>query len=155
MSVKRLVFSAAASLLFLWFVVPLLSISAAESVVGISTAIVVASFSVSAAGLIAEGCIWLINTRGKMPVLKRDVPPVQAGQETELDVHSVLNDLARRVQKLEGTPETPITTPASSTTAAIAVLAASSAPVQQPPQKPQKQNKNRIDVIMGPKEVVA
>jgi len=155
MSVKRLFFSAAASLFFLWFVVPLLSSSAAESVVGISTAIVVASFSVSAAGLIAEGCIWLINTRGKMPVLKRDVTKEKAAPETEFDVPSVLNDLARRVQKLEGTPETPIATPTSSTTTSTAVLAASSAPLQQPQQKPQKQNKNRVDVILGPKEVVA
>src|SRR5271157_277612 len=63
-SVKKLIFSAAASLLFLSFVVPLLGhMNVVESVGGTATVIVVALFSLSAAGLIAEGCIWFVNNK--------------------------------------------------------------------------------------------
>jgi hypothetical protein len=68
-TVKKLIFSAAASLLFLFFVVPLLGrMNAVESVEGTSTVIVVALFSLSAAGLIAEACIWFANN--KLAIIK-------------------------------------------------------------------------------------
>ena len=101
MSVKKLIFSAAASLLFLWFVVPLLGMDTAVSMIGTATVLVVAVFSVSAAGLIAEGCTSLMNN-GKLPLLKSSMKQGQPAQElADPDVASVLGDLGKRVKTLE------------------------------------------------------
>ena len=144
MSVKKLIFSAAASLLFLWFVVPLLGMDAVLSVVGTATVLVVAVFSVSAAGLIAEGCTSLMNN-GKLPLLKSSMKQGQPAQElADPDVASVLGDLGKRVKTLE---ENYASFPKEETT--------EPSPIQQ--SAPQRQNntskKNRVDVLLGAKEV--
>lgn len=146
MSVKKLIFSAAASLLFLWFVVPLLGIDAVFSVVGTATVLVVAVFSVSAAGLISEGCISLINAsnNNKLPLLKPAITQEQPASELESDVPTALNDLRQRVETLEGNTTTPVPT-----------VATSSTPIRQQPSQKQSNNKSRVDVLLGAKEVVA
>ncbi|MDG6995597.1 MAG: hypothetical protein JRN52_06725 [Nitrososphaerota archaeon] len=144
MSVKKLIFSAAASLLFLWFVVPLLGMDTAVSMIGTATVLVVAVFSVSAAGLIAEGCTSLMNN-GKLPLLKSSMKQGQPAQElADPDVASVLGDLGKRVKTLE---EIFATFPKEETSAPSALQQSAS----------QKQNnnsrKNRVDVLLGAKEV--
>ncbi|MDG6908073.1 MAG: hypothetical protein JRN20_20075 [Nitrososphaerota archaeon] len=145
MSVKKLIFSAAASLLFLWFVVPLLGMDAAISVVGTATVLVVAVFSVSAAGLIAEGCISLINaSNNKLRDLKPAITQEQLASELESDVPSALSDLRQRVRTLEGNTTTPVLT-----------VATSSTPIRQQASQKQNNNKSRVDVLLGAKEAVA
>ena len=146
MSVKKLIFSAAASLLFLWFVVPLLVMDAVFSVVGTATVLVVAVFSVSAAGLISEGCITLINAsnNNKLPLLKPAITQEQHASELESDVPSALSDLRQRAKTLEGNTTTP-----------VPVVATSSTPIQRQPSQKQSNNKSRVDVLLGAKEVVA
>ena len=146
MSVKKLIFSAAASLLFLWFVVPLLVMVAVFSVVGTATVLVVAVFSVSAAGLIAEGCITLINAsnNSKLPLLKPAITQEQPASELEFDVPSALSDLRQRVRTLEGNTTTPVLT-----------VATSSTPIRQQASQKQNNNKSRVDVLLGAKEAVA
>jgi hypothetical protein len=144
MSVKKLIFSAAASLLFLWFVVPLLGTDTTVSVIGTATVLVVAVFSVSAAGLIAEGCYSLMNN-GKLSLAKSPMKHEQPSPElTDSRVASVLGDLGKRVKTLEENyatfPKEEITAPS---------------PIQQ--SAPQRQNnnskKNRVEVLLGAKEV--
>ena len=141
MSVKKLIFSAAASLLFLWFVVPLLGTDTIVSVIGTATVLVVAVFSVSAAGLIAEGCSSLMNN-GKLSLLKSSMKQEQPAQElADPDVASVLGDLGKRVKTLE---ENFASSPKEETS-----------PTQQSASQKQNNNskKNRVDVLLGAKEV--
>lgn len=143
---KKLIFSAAASLLFLWFVVPLLGMDAVFSLVGTATVLVVAVFSVSAAGLISEGCISLINAsnNNKLPLLKPAITQEQPASELESNVPTALSDLRQRVKTLEGNTTTP-----------VPVVALSSTPVQRQPSQKQSNNKSRVDVLLGAKEAVA
>lgn len=147
MSVKKLIFSAASSLLLLWFVVPLLGMDTMISVLGTATVLVVAVFSVSAAGLIAEGCIALINASNrKLPLLRPAITQEQPASESASDVSSALSDLTRRVKELEGNLATAVPVVAKSTSASSQ---------QQTSRKQSNNNKSRVDVLLGAKEVVA
>ena len=136
MSVKKLIFSAVSSILFLQFVVPLLGIDAVVSVVGTANILVVAVFCVSTAGLIAEGCCSLISAGKKLSLHKPELTHAQSALEPTPTVASVQSENPH----INAKSEVPTTAETSG-----------SVPSKQ---SKGKQSKNHVDVLLG-KEVVA
>ena len=136
MSVKKLIFSAASSILFLQFVVPLLGIDSVESVMGTANIVVVAGFCISTSGLIAEGCISLINASKKFSLHKPDAN----GELPELEQAPVVPSAQSETTRVEPKSVSPSQVGASKPSAA--------------PQPKGKQTKSHVDVLLG-KEAVA
>ena len=134
MSVKKLIFSAASSILFLQFVVPLLGIDSIVSLAGTANIFVVAVFCVSTAGLIAEGCVSLINASKKLALHKPQISSEHSAPETGPIVTSTQPESVH----VDTRPEAPAA--GSRSTAS--------------PQPKGKQTKSHVDVLLG-KEAVA
>jgi len=163
-TIKKFIFSVAASLLSLLFVVPLLGhMNVVESVGGSATVIVVTVLSVSAAGLTAEATTWGIEnwtrlttpkSKGQTATTQQSSPvatPVERPTVPEQQDVSMLEkeQLLARIEALEtrlkemnnGKPEQQtVVAPAPMVVAATA----KPTPVQQ-----QQQKKNHVDVILG------
>lgn len=136
MSVKKLIFSAASSILFLQFVVPLLGIGSIVSLGGTANIVVVAVFCVSTAGLIAEGCIALINASKKFSLHKPEIVSKNPASEQAPIVASAPSESVH----IDAKSETRSPTPGLRSTVA--------------PQAGGKRTKNHVDVLLG-KEAVA
>ena len=160
-AVKNLIFSAAASLMFLRFVVPLLGINAVESVGGTATVIVVAVFSVSASGLVAEACIWFTNnkrtifkqtTAGPFPVPEsRQLTPAPAEHviatqraPAEQPVASTAETVAR-----VKVPKTKVKEMNSKSEQQAAEVPHPMSVATTPNAAQQKKERNHVDVLLG------
>ena len=165
-AVKKLIFSAAASLLFRLFVVPFLErMNVVESLGGSATVIAVAVFSVSASGLIAEACSWVIsNRRGPLwrtvknsaEISSPDKPTTVAATSSESEqptptaTSGEYDLLVARIEALEtrlkemnnGKPEQGVAAPAP-----MVVTATTKA--TSPTQAQQAQKKNHVEVLLG------
>ena len=163
-AVKKLIFSAAASLLFLLFVVPLLGrMNVVESVGGTATVIVVAVFSVSASGLIAEACSWIISERkgplwrtvtnaSKITSPEQPAPVAATSPEPNQATPAATsgeNDLVARIEALEtrlkemNKPEQQAVAPPPAVVTAGPKVATPS------PNQQQQQKKNHVEVLLG------
>ena len=136
MSVKKLIFSAASSILLLQFVVPLLGIDSVLSVVGAANIVVVAVFCVSTAGLIAEGCISLINTSKNFSLHG----PRANSEQPALEEAPVVPSVQSSSVGVEAKSEIPGTVGGSISSAST--------------QPKRREAKNHVDVLLG-KEAVA
>src|SRR5208283_4349413 len=118
-TVKRLIFSAAASLLFLFLVVPFLGhMNVVETVGGSATVIVVALFSLSAAGLIAEGCVWFVNSKLQPSIVKR-ISSAVSGSSSVLESHQPTPPPAPAPTEIAAQPEQPAASTAEISTPEI------------------------------------
>lgn len=168
--IKKLVFSAAGSLLFLGFVVPLLN-NAAESIGAATTAIMVATFSVSAAGLIAEATSWCIGNWTRLttpkskghtatiqqpspvatPVVEQQMVPEQQEPEKE-QLLARIEALETRLKEMNKPEQQTVAAPApvSPAPAPMVVTPASKAAVPSPVQQQQlQQKKSHVEVLLG------
>ncbi len=163
-AVKKLVFSAAASLLFLLFVVPLLGrMNVVESVGGTATVILVAVFSVSASGLIAEACSWIISERkgalwrtvtnaAKITSPEQPRPVAATSPEPEQATPAATSEqndlLVARIEALE-TRLKEMNKPEQQAVAPAPMVVTAAPKVAAPSPNQQQQKKNHVDVLLG------
>ena len=150
-TVKRLIFSAAASLLFLFLVVPFLGhMNVVETVGGTATVIVVALFSLSAAGLIAEGCIWFVNNKLQPSIVKRISSPV-SGSPSALESQQPTPAPAPAPTEIAAQPEQPdASTAAISTPEIVARIEAIETRLKEMNSSPEQQTVAPAPVVVTP-----
>jgi len=148
-TVKRLIFSAAASLLFLFLVVPFLGhMNVVETVGGTATVIVVALFCLSAAGLIAEGCIWFVNNKLQPSIVKRISSPV-SGSPSALELQQPTP--APAPTEIAAQPEQPAASAAEiSTPEIVARIEAIETRLKEMNSKPEQQTVAPAPVVLTP-----